>query len=171
MLAQEIVGAARDARARCGQSGDSCCLAYARIQLDEASALIHPHQGLITTRPCLNETFKPINQTVLLAQLQPNNRFIMKLLVFPLSLAAVCAIKITPQNRYGPAFARIHEWCDIWISHANETKLPRVLLIGDSIARDYYPEVERRLAGKAFVARLPHLASSRPRVVQGIELS
>jgi hypothetical protein len=46
------------------------------------------------------------------------------------------------------------EWCDIWISHANETNLPRVLLIGDSIARDYYPEVERRLAGKAFVGRL-----------------
>jgi len=46
------------------------------------------------------------------------------------------------------------EWCDIWISHANETNLPRVLLIGDSIARDYYPEVEKQLAGKAFVARL-----------------
>jgi hypothetical protein len=46
------------------------------------------------------------------------------------------------------------EWCDIWISHANETDLPRVLLIGDSISRDYYPEVEQRLAGKAFVARL-----------------
>jgi hypothetical protein len=46
------------------------------------------------------------------------------------------------------------EWCDIWISHANETNLPRVLLIGDSITREYYPEVERRFAGKAFVARL-----------------
>ena len=46
------------------------------------------------------------------------------------------------------------EWCDIWISHANETNLPRVLLIGDSIARDYYPEVEKLLVGKAFVARL-----------------
>ena len=46
------------------------------------------------------------------------------------------------------------EWCDIWISHANETNLPRVLLIGDSIVRDYYPEVEKRLAGKAVVARL-----------------
>src|SRR5215467_2727113 len=46
------------------------------------------------------------------------------------------------------------EWCDIWISHANETSLPRVLLIGDSIARDYYPEVEKRLTGKAFVGRL-----------------
>jgi len=46
------------------------------------------------------------------------------------------------------------EWCDIWISHANETNLPRVLLIGDSITRDYYPEVEKHLAGKAYVARL-----------------
>ena len=57
-----------------------------------------------------------------------------------------------PQVAY-PARESI-EWCDIWISHANETYLPRVLLIGDSIARDYYPEVEKRLAGKAFVARL-----------------
>ncbi|MDB6122646.1 MAG: hypothetical protein JWQ71_1639 [Pedosphaera sp.] len=45
------------------------------------------------------------------------------------------------------------EWCDIWISHANETNFPRVLLIGDSITRAYYPEVERQLAGKAYVAR------------------
>ena len=63
------------------------------------------------------------------------------------------------------------EWCDIWISHANETNLPRVLLIGDSIARDYYPEVEKRLAGKAFVARL---ATSRfvadPVLLKEIEL-
>jgi lysophospholipase L1-like esterase len=56
----------------------------------------------------------------------------------------------------GPAAAGREsiEWCDIWISHANETNLPRVLLIGDSIARGYYPEVEKRLAGRAFVARL-----------------
>lgn len=46
------------------------------------------------------------------------------------------------------------EWCDVWISHANETNLPRVLLIGDSIARDYYPLVEKRLEGRAYVARL-----------------
>ena len=63
------------------------------------------------------------------------------------------------------------EWCDIWISHANETNLPRVLLIGDSIARDYYSEVEKRLAGKAFVARL---ATSRflsdPVLLKEIEL-
>lgn len=46
------------------------------------------------------------------------------------------------------------EWCDIWIAHANETALPRVLLVGDSITRGYYSEVEKRLAGKAYVARL-----------------
>jgi hypothetical protein len=46
------------------------------------------------------------------------------------------------------------EWCDIWISHANETNLPRVLLIGDSITRDYFPEVEKHLAGRAYVGRL-----------------
>jgi GDSL-like Lipase/Acylhydrolase family len=63
------------------------------------------------------------------------------------------------------------EWCDFWISHANETNLPRVLLMGDSIARDYYPEVEKQLAGKAFVARL---ATSRfvadPVLLKEIEL-
>ena len=50
------------------------------------------------------------------------------------------------------------EWCDIWISHANKTNLPRVLLIGDSITRDYYPEVEKRLSGKAYVGRLSSAA-------------
>src|SRR6267154_3971486 len=55
---------------------------------------------------------------------------------------------------YRPSARESIEWCDIWISHANETNLPRVLLIGDSITRAYYPEVEKHLAGKAYVARL-----------------
>jgi hypothetical protein len=53
-----------------------------------------------------------------------------------------------------PSSHEFIEWCDIWISHANETNLPRVLLIGDSITRDYYPGVEKHLEGKAYVARL-----------------
>jgi hypothetical protein len=53
-----------------------------------------------------------------------------------------------------PASREAIEWCDIWISHANETNLPRVLLIGDSITRDYYSSVEKHLEGKAYVARL-----------------
>jgi len=98
--------------------------------------------------------------------------FIMKLLLFALSLAAVCAINIAAaeSDTALPSCEPI-EWCDIWISHANETNLPRVLLIGDSIARDYYPEVEKRLSGKAFVARL---ATSRfisdPVLLKEIEL-
>jgi lysophospholipase L1-like esterase len=46
------------------------------------------------------------------------------------------------------------EWCNIWIPDANEPKLPRVLLIGDSITGGYGPKVEEALKGKASVARL-----------------
>jgi hypothetical protein len=79
----------------------------------------------------------------------------MKKLLLSLSLAVGFTFKLAAAepNTAPPSHESI-EWCDIWISHANETNLPRVLLIGDSIVRDYYPEVEKRLAGKAFVARL-----------------
>src|SRR6267154_4593975 len=79
----------------------------------------------------------------------------MKNLPWFLSVLAglVSNLAVAEPNAAPPSRESI-EWCDIWISHANETNLPRVLLIGDSIARDYYPEVEKRLAGKAFVARL-----------------
>jgi hypothetical protein len=96
----------------------------------------------------------------------------MKPPVFLLSLAAFCALNTlaAESGKLTPAHEAI-EWCDIWISHANETNLPRVLLIGDSITRDYYHEVENRLAGKAFVARL---ATSRfvsdPVLLKEIEL-
>jgi lysophospholipase L1-like esterase len=46
------------------------------------------------------------------------------------------------------------EWCNIWIPDANGTKLPRVLLIGDSITQGYYPKVAEQLKDKASVARL-----------------
>ena len=71
-----------------------------------------------------------------------------------------------------PPFSRESiEWCDIWISHADETNLPRVLLIGDSISRDYYPGVEKRLAGRAYVARLSTSAFvSDPALLQEIKM-
>jgi hypothetical protein len=79
----------------------------------------------------------------------------MKNLLMSLSLITGLAssLAVAGPNTMPPAREAI-EWCDIWITHANETNLPRVLLIGDSIVRDYYPEVEKRLAGKAFVGRL-----------------
>jgi hypothetical protein len=75
------------------------------------------------------------------------------LLTLTLAVTAATNIAVAEPGVAPPARESI-EWCDIWISHANETNLPRVLLIGDSIVRDYYPEVEKQLAGKAFVARL-----------------
>jgi hypothetical protein len=94
----------------------------------------------------------------------------MKYLLLPFLVAVALASNLAVESNTAPARESI-EWCDVWISHANETNLPRVLLIGDSIAREYYPEVEKRLAGKAFVARL---ATSRfaadPVLLKEIEL-
>ena len=80
---------------------------------------------------------------------------LMKKLISTFALAVGCALlaNAAPPEA-APSSREYIEWCDIWISHANETNLPRVLLIGDSITRDYYPEVEKHLAGKAYVARL-----------------
>ena len=46
------------------------------------------------------------------------------------------------------------EWTDAWMPNTNDHALPRVLLIGDSITRGYYPAVEEKLKGKAYVARV-----------------
>jgi lysophospholipase L1-like esterase len=46
------------------------------------------------------------------------------------------------------------EWLDIWVPSASESVLPRVLLIGDSITRSYYPHVQERLAGRYACARI-----------------
>lgn len=46
------------------------------------------------------------------------------------------------------------EWADIWVTDADKNDLPRALLIGDSITRGYFSEVEKHLAGKAYCARL-----------------
>jgi hypothetical protein len=74
-------------------------------------------------------------------------------------------------GNFPPSAHESIEWCDIWISHANETNLPRVLLIGDSITRAYYPEVEKQLAGKAYVGRLASSAFiSDPVLLKQIEM-
>jgi len=46
------------------------------------------------------------------------------------------------------------EWCDLWQPNQTKSGLPRVLLIGDSITRGYYPVVQKQLEGKALVDRL-----------------
>ena len=51
------------------------------------------------------------------------------------------------------------EWVDIWLPDNNLAAQPRVLLIGDSITRAYYPAVADALKGKAAVGRLTTSAS------------
>ena len=46
------------------------------------------------------------------------------------------------------------EWCDAWLPNMNDHALPRVMLIGDSITRGYYGEVQTLLKDKAYVARI-----------------
>lgn len=46
------------------------------------------------------------------------------------------------------------EWCNVWITSASTTALPRVLLVGDSITQSYYPTVEAELAGQFSCTRL-----------------
>src|ERR1700733_2980457 len=83
---------------------------------------------------------------------------IIKILIKPrliFTLVTVAMITdLASASDYPAASRESIEWCDIWISHANETNLPRVLLIGDSISRDYYARVEKLLSGKAYVGRL-----------------
>jgi GDSL-like Lipase/Acylhydrolase family len=98
----------------------------------------------------MNTNYSPTLVMRLLRPFSPFPSFIL-LILFGIcfaSLAGARAAEIPPSARESI------EWCDIWISHANETNLPRVLLIGDSITRAYYPQVEKNLAGKAYVARL-----------------
>src|SRR5579859_2852075 len=93
----------------------------------------------------------------------------MKLIKFILFAAVTTSLTLTVPAQVDPSARESIEWCDIWISHANETKLPRVLLIGDSITRAYYPEVEKHLAGKAYVGRLSSSAFiSDPALIQQI---
>jgi hypothetical protein len=46
------------------------------------------------------------------------------------------------------------EWCDAWMPNLTKSDLPRVLLIGDSITRAYFKNVEQNLKGRAYCARV-----------------
>src|SRR5271156_3607787 len=93
-------------------------------------------------------------------------------LILPITLLASFMSLVGAQPAGVPPAARESiEWCDIWIAHADETNLPRVLLIGDSITRAYYPDVEKNLDGKAYVGRLSSSAFiSDPALLKQIEI-
>jgi hypothetical protein len=69
-----------------------------------------------------------------------------------LFLAALVASVGIPAQEESPRWESI-EWSDIWVANADDDSLPRVLLVGDSIARGYYGAVETELRGKASCAR------------------
>lgn len=46
------------------------------------------------------------------------------------------------------------EWLDVWAAGADRADLPRLLLIGDSIARSYYAHVDKALEGRYYCARI-----------------
>jgi hypothetical protein len=50
------------------------------------------------------------------------------------------------------------EWSDFWWGHESDTSKPRVLFIGNSISRGYYPTVSAKLSG---VANCDRYATSR----------
>lgn len=93
------------------------------------------------------------------------------LIVVLLSVVGVAPLTVAQPADFPASAKESIEWCDIWISHANETNLPRVLLIGDSITRAYYREVEKQLEGKAYVGRLSSSAFiSDPALLKQIEM-
>jgi lysophospholipase L1-like esterase len=71
------------------------------------------------------------------------------------ALAAVATLAAAAPAAEPPRVVRENiEWLDLWVPGNNTDGLPRVLLIGDSITKGYYAEVEARLKGKAVIARL-----------------
>lgn len=76
---------------------------------------------------------------------------------FVLPIFCTIIITLAGQTLLAAKPAVIHEnieWLDIWVPDTQITNLPRVLLIGDSITRAYYPLVYGDLKGKAVVSRL-----------------
>jgi len=73
----------------------------------------------------------------------------MKLLYILISLFMMVSFVSADE----PVRERI-EWVDIWVTDADKSDLPRVVLVGDSITKGYFGAVEKHLAGKAYCARL-----------------
>jgi acyl-CoA thioesterase-1 len=78
-------------------------------------------------------------------------RVITSILLAASILSAQSKWKITEANKTIDGYIRVPVFADV----KEESRLPRVLLIGDSISMYYTPEVRERLRGKASVYRIP----------------
>jgi GDSL-like Lipase/Acylhydrolase family len=82
--------------------------------------------------------------------------------IWPLAACLLCAVPLAAQqeNRTLDNTTREDmEWANLWWEHAPDTKLPRVLLIGDSITNGYHGKVRDLLRGRANVDLLATSAS------------
>jgi hypothetical protein len=46
-----------------------------------------------------------------------------------------------------------NDWTTIWIENANQTSLPRLLLVGDSITEGYYTKIKKRMEDDYYLGR------------------
>jgi hypothetical protein len=93
----------------------------------------------------------------------------MKNYLFCLLMLAV-SLPVLAQDHKKPIREGI-EWLDVYMPNTNDTILPRILLIGNSITRGYYPDVQKMMEGKAYVARLTTSKSvGDPAILQEVAL-
>ena len=96
-----------------------------------------------------------LNRTTLTSFHNPERNLTMRRLLLQLSpLVAVLALTVDAHAQTPHISREASEWCTIWISNATGTKLPRVLLMGDSITVGYSSKVTDLLKDKASVSRL-----------------
>ncbi|MEJ2448735.1 MAG: hypothetical protein P8Y37_12460, partial [Anaerolineales bacterium] len=46
-----------------------------------------------------------------------------------------------------------NDWTTIWIENANQSSLPRILLVGDSITEGYYTKIKKRIEVNYYLGR------------------
>ena len=78
----------------------------------------------------------------------------MKPIKISLLAAVIFAISGCSAHKYQLADRERIEWTDVWLPNSTDAKLPRVLLIRNSITKAYYPAVAKLLDGKAYVCKL-----------------
>ena len=87
----------------------------------------------------------------MLLQLQSQSQYVLAVMLWAVASAGYAA---EPRVVHEET-----EWCSIRVPAANDSKLPRVLLVGDSVCNGYYDKVAKELKGKAHIAKLATSAS------------
>jgi len=82
----------------------------------------------------------------------------MRISKWALVLFAVLFLAVNVHAEEAKIVRESTEWCRITITRTNDTKTPRVLMIGDSIVIGYFANVDKALKGKANCA---YLATSK----------